>query len=89
MGSYPDRASIVANEYSDDMEEMFRSSVDGTLELIRQQRTLIGEHGLDLKVSYKALASRLEKTIDRSLDSGYSFLVDSREVDTLPGKLAT
>ncbi|KAI3339486.1 hypothetical protein F4824DRAFT_45665 [Ustulina deusta] len=33
----------------DDMEEMFRSSVDGTLELIRQQRTLIGEHGLDLK----------------------------------------
>ncbi len=71
------------------MEEMFRSSVDGTLELIRQQRTLIGEHGLDLKVSYKALASRLEKTIDRSLDSGYSFLVDSREVDTLPGKLAT
>ncbi|KAI1349090.1 hypothetical protein F5Y01DRAFT_327762 [Xylaria sp. FL0043] len=33
----------------DDMEEMFEESVHGTLELIRQQRDLIGQCGLDLK----------------------------------------
>jgi hypothetical protein len=44
--------SIVADEYSDEMEEMFRESVEGTLRLIDEQIVLIDQKNLHVKVSY-------------------------------------